>query len=233
MPRFDELTSNGQPGAPAAAAPLPAPVAPAAGALDFNGTINPLTGQKWKYGPNSSPGIEERRQARIQGGMGQISDIFSQYDDGFFDKRKQDYLSFATPQVMDQYRTTKNNLAYTLARNGLLGSSAGIRENSSLDKNLALQEGNLANTAQGQANNLRGQVQDARNSLTSQLIASSDPATVASGAAAATANLKAPGAFQPLSNLFNDWTSIYTANQNAKAYDPQTANLFSSLGGAR
>ena len=154
------------------------------------------------------------------------------YGDDFYKKRADDYLSYATPQVMDQYQTTKNNLAYSLARNGILKSGAAVQRQESLGKELAKNQGTLANAAQGQVNQLRGQVQDTRNNLVNQLVTSADPSLVAQNANASTASLRAPTAFQPLGNLFNDWTNTYTANMNAKAADPSTPSLWRQINGS-
>lgn len=189
----------------------------------------PLTGSGG--GDGGAAKMERARQGRINQGMGQIKDLFGGYDDKFFDARKQAYLDYANPQVMDQYRTTKNNLAYTLARNGIMGSSAAVGEQGALDKNLAMQQNNVANAAQGQANQLREQVQNNRSNLTNQLISSGDPSVVAENSAAATANLRAPSTFQPLSNLFSDFAQTYMANQNARSYDPSTPSIWSQLAG--
>jgi hypothetical protein len=195
---------------------------------DFNPTFRmPLGGSG---GDGGAAAQEKARQAAIDSGMGRISQLYSKYDDNFYQQRGKDYQAFATPQMMSQFRTTKNNLAYALARNGILNSGAAVKENANLDNTLDQNTSTIANAAQDQENQLRQQVQGSRNNLTQQLIASSDPSSVSINANAATAGLNAPGAFQPLGNMFSDFANTYLANINARAYNPQTASIWSQLG---
>lgn len=175
---------------------------------------------------------EAARQLALDKGMASINNTYSKYGDNFYNQRGQDYMAFATPTMMENYRTTKNNLAYGLARNGILNSSAAVKDNADLNTNLAENTNTITNAAQDQENQLRTQVQNSRNNLTSQLIASGDPSTASEGAAAATAGLSAPGAFQPLGNMFGDFANTYLANMNARAYNPQTASIWSQLSSA-
>lgn len=175
---------------------------------------------------------EQVRQQNIAQGLGSINKAFAGYDDGFYKKRADDYLAYSTPQVMDQYRNTKNNLAYSLARNGILNSGAAVQRDASLGKELATNEGNLAQAAQGQSNTLRSQVQDSRTNVTNQLLTSADPSVAAEQAQAATADLRAPTAFQPIGNLFSDWSNTYLANMNAQAYNPAVPSLWKQLSGS-
>lgn len=151
------------------------------------------------------------------------------YGEDYYQKRADDYLKTATPQMMDQYRTTKNNLTFALARNGILNSGAAVQRNGALSRELATQRTQLASNAQGQANAARAQVADLRSNLVNQLVASGDPSLVAGQANAATAGLRAPSPVQPLGNLFQDWTNTYLANMNARYYDESTPNLWQKL----
>jgi len=173
---------------------------------------------------------EAARQKNIDTGMGQINDLYSKYDNNFYGTAANNYTSYATPQIMSQYQATKNNLAYSLARNGLLRSGAAVKDNAALGKTLAQNQTNIANQAQDQANTLRNSVQDSRTNLTNQLISSADPSTVSENATAATAGLNAPQAYTPLSNMFQDFSNTYLTNMNARAYNPATASVWSQLG---
>ena len=180
-------------------------------------------------GDGGAAAQEAQRQANINTGMSQISDIFSKYNDNFYNQRAQDYTNYAMPQLMNQYQQTRNNLTYALARNGQLNSGSAINRGSELNQQLNTNLNTVANTAQGAANTLRGQVSDARTNLTNQLIASSDPSVVAANGAAATAGLTSTPSFNSLGNMFGDWSNAYVANMNARLFNPQTPSLFSQL----
>lgn len=142
----------------------------------------------------------------------------------------QDYLSYETPQMMDQYNQTAHSLAYGLARNGILNSGAAVNDNAALAKELSNQQGQLAQNAAGQENQLQTQVQNTRSNLVNQLVASADPSLTSEQAAAATSSLRAPTAFGPIGNLFGDFTNTYLANMNANAYNPNALNINKLLG---
>lgn len=174
---------------------------------------------------------EAQRQRQLNKGMGQINDLFSKYGDDFYNQRATDYTNYATPQMMENYRATKNKLAYALARNGLLNSSAATADDAALNRTLNANTNQIANEAQDQANQLRQQVQNSRNTLTSELIASGSPSTVSENANAATAGLAAPPAFGPLGNMFSDFAGTYLTNMNARAYNPQVPSLWGMFSG--
>lgn len=186
------------------------------------------TGQAWAPPEGTNPELAYR-QAIANKLLFTGTKTNEGFGEDYYNQRANDYLKFATPKVMDDYRATKNNLAYALARNGNLNSSSAITTGASLEKELARNESNLANAAQGQANAARAQVADQRSNLVNQLVASADPSLVAEQAQSATAEMREPGAFQPIGNLFQDWTNTYLANMNARAYDPETPSLWKQM----
>jgi hypothetical protein len=184
------------------------------------------------YGGSGDGGAaaqQKATQAQIDSGMATIDKNFAGFNDNFYEKAAKDYESYATPQMMDQYRNTKNNLTYSLARNGLLDSGATVAKNSSLQKQLGVNESNIANTAEDQANTLRGNVATQRNQLVNQVQAGAAPGQVAMGAEAATAGLRAPTALPPVGNMFSDWANSYLTNMQANTYNPNTTNIWQML----
>lgn len=165
-------------------------------------------------------------QQNMDSGMATINDQFSKFGPDFYSKAATDYTAYATPQMMGQYQNTKNNLTYALARNGLLNSGAAVSKNAALQKQLGVNESNIANTAQDQSNQLQQNVATQRNQLTSQVEAGAAPGQIASSASAATAGLRAPTALPPVGNMFSDWANSYIANMQANTYNPNTANLW-------
>lgn len=187
------------------------------------------------YGGASDGGAaaaEKQRQGAIQSGMQDIDKQFSGFDDKYYKGVGQDYLNFATPQMVQQYQRTKNQLAYSLARNGLTNSGAAVQRGQSLNNELSTQESNLANSAQSEENTARAKVSDAQTNVTNELISSGDPTVAREQSADATAGLRAPSAFAPIGNLFGDWTNTYLANSLAQTATPGTPNLWQMFSGA-
>jgi hypothetical protein len=184
------------------------------------------------YGGASDGGAaaaEKKRQASINQGMSDINSEFSGFNDNYYKGVANDYLNYATPQMMQQYQQTKNQLSYSLARNGLLNSGAAVQKNQSLGNELATQESNLANSAQSEANTKRAAVSDAQTNATNELISSGSPELAQEQAGEATAGLRTPSAFAPIGNLFGDWSQMYMANNVAQAETPGTPNLWQML----
>jgi len=184
------------------------------------------------YSPGNDGGaaaLQKKTQAKIDSGMATINQDFSKFGEPFYAKAAQDYEAYATPQMMGDYQNTKNNLTYSLARNGLLNSGAAVSKNAALQKQLGVNESDIANKAQDQSNQLRTNVASQRNQLISQVQAGAAPGQVATSAAAATAGLRAPTALPPVGNMFSDWANSYLTNMEANTYNPNTANIWQQL----
>jgi len=117
------------------------------------------------------------------------------FDDAFYDKRRQAILANQTPQLQDQYQKAREGLTYALARAGITRSSAGADKSAQLKSQYDVESANVANKAEQDVSGLRGQVEDARTNLITQLQATADPAGSANQALARTQVLRQ----QPLS----------------------------------
>ncbi len=169
-------------------------------------------------GDGGASRIEAQRQQRLNSGMTAIDSAFKGFDSGFFSRRAEDYRNFAIPQAQKQYDQTRKSLAYSLARNGLENSGAAVNENQALQDTRNQKLSDIVNEGQNQSNELRGQVATQKSNLVNQLVSSSNPALAREGAAAATAGLGAPSAFQPIGQLFGDFSQMYLNNQLARTY---------------
>lgn len=175
-------------------------------------------------GDGGAAAQEKARQARITQGMGDINRQFSGFDDSFYKKSADDYTNYQTPQMMSDYNTTKNNLTYALARNGILNSGSAVQRNASLNKTLGQSESTIANNAQNQENQLKASVSTQKGNLVNELESSADPTAIAGQAAGAVSQLRAPSAIQPLGNLFADWSNLYLANKENQTSQPNMWN---------
>lgn len=180
-------------------------------------------------GDGGAAAAEAARQKRIREGMVGLDQSFAQFDEPFYQQAATDYTQAVTPKLMSDYRTTRNNLTYALARGGLTNSSAAVQRNTSLQNNLARNESQVANNAQQQSNALRSNVNSQKSQLVAQLESSADPTAVNSQAQAAVSQLRAPSAIQPLGNLFADWSQMYLNNQSAQP-SSNAASIWSQLG---
>lgn len=134
------------------------------------------------------------------------------------------YINFEMPLLSTQFNQANKALQYKLGNQGLLRSSAGNTLNDALSRQMSLKKIDIANQGVQKSQDLQAAVGQERQNITNQLIASANPAMAASSAAAAAGRLSAPQVFAPIGNLFNDFASMYLANNmtgsNNPAYSP-------------
>lgn len=145
---------------------------------------------------------EVARQARITSGMSAIDRAFSGFNDDFYKKRADAYTAYAMPQVDRQAGDARRNLIYALSRTGNLDSSAAINRNADLTEEANQQRIGVANAGMDQANQLRGQVENTRGNVVSQLNATGNDSAAAAAAMRSVENLNQPAGYSPLGNLF-------------------------------
>lgn len=129
------------------------------------------------------------------------------FDDAFFDKRRQAYLDYATPQIEDQFADAQEQLTFALARGGNLNSSVRGEKAADLQKRFDLAKQEAADKGLSFANEARNNVENARSDLVSMLNATGDAEGAANSAIARAANLSQPMAFSPVGQLFGDFTA--------------------------
>ena len=147
---------------------------------------------------------EAARQARINAGRASIDETFSGFNDDYYNQYRDAYTANYEPQLEDQYRRAYERATLGLAGSGNLNSSAGAGVLADLTRELARQRTQVANNAQSAVNDLRGRVEQSRQSLYDQNRASADPSATATLAGAQAESLRAPQTFSPLGNVFAD-----------------------------
>jgi hypothetical protein len=125
------------------------------------------------------------------------------FDKGFYDKFRQGLIDFYTPDVNDQYRESRDETGFRLARAGLSSSSMADTEYAKLVKQRGKATADIANKADIETGKVRGNVNDQRKAITSQLYATEDPGVAASQALDAANKISLDeGDRSPLGDLF-------------------------------
>lgn len=161
---------------------------------------------------------EEERQARIRQGMTNISRVFEPYNDAFFNKRRDAYVAYATPQLEQEAGDAGLRLSAALSRSGALQSSESIKRQARLSRDYQLQRQAMVDKGVGLANQGRQDIENARSSIISDLYATADPAAAAQASVARTKIASQDPAFDPIGNLFQDITKGLADWQEARAY---------------
>lgn len=141
------------------------------------------------------------------GGLYSAKNTTTGFNNDFFDARKQAYLDYADPQLQDQYGNANRQLTFSLARSGLLDSSARGEKLGELQKLYDTQKQGIADKALSYETGARNSVEDARANLIQTLNATGDAEGAANSALARSQALSQPDAYSPLGQLFTDFTN--------------------------
>lgn len=176
---------------------------------------------------------EIRRQQNISEGQGIISDMFSQFDNNFYDQRAADYSAFARPQLDQQYNQSMQGLVRSLARTGNLNSS--MRGQAMADLQEQYNRGLLTIADQGNryAGDARNAIEAARGNLISQNASLADPGTIRSLAQSQVSSLSSSPSYSPLQNLISALSKSSPGGVNAamttnKPREQASVDLFAS-----
>jgi hypothetical protein len=150
---------------------------------------------------------EQARQDKIRQGTERIDDIFSQFDDPYYDQRSQAYLGYATPQLADQYTDAQKQLAYSLDRAGTTDSSIRASREAELQKLFETNQRAVNDQALSYSQQARNNVEAARGNLMTTLNSTADADAAAASAVNQAQNLTQPDTYSPLSQLFTQFTN--------------------------
>lgn len=154
------------------------------------------------------------RASNISTGEGQINDLFSQYNDPYYQGLTQNYDNYYQPQLDKQYSDAQQQQLYSLANNGNLDSSAAQKASSDLAKEYAQNEQSVLSGGEDYANTAKQSVQNVRSNLTNQLLSTGDNSGINS-AALNQIQVQNVQSLAPLANLFtNAVNSVSTANNS-------------------
>lgn len=165
---------------------------------------------------------EQARQNAIREGTTKISDLFDgQFNDQFYNDRRDSYTNFALPQLEDQNKQATKQLAFALERRGALDSTSRSSLAAELEKKRALAETDIKSRASDYANTARANVESARSDLINTLNVTGDTQGAVQGAQARAAVLSQTPGYSPLASMFSDFTSALgqqAAAERAFAY---------------
>lgn len=151
---------------------------------------------------------EDLRRKRISEGTSKIGTLFdSQFTPQFFDNRAKSYQNFALPQLGQQFGDAQKQLTFALDRRGMLDSSSRASLGAELERRNALQVQKVKDEGLNYANAARSNVEGARADLISMLNSTGDVDAAVRGATARSQVLSAVPAYNPIPQLFADFTS--------------------------
>jgi hypothetical protein len=149
---------------------------------------------------------EAARQAQITSGTNAINNTFGQFNDDFYNKQKQGYLDYATPQLQDQYADAQKQLTFSLDRSGLLDSSARSQKEAELQKLYDTNARSVADQGLSYENQAKSNVEASRANLISTLNSTGNADAAANSAINQAGSLSAAPAYSALGQLFSGFT---------------------------
>jgi len=170
---------------------------------------------------------EARRQANITAGAGEISSIFGQFDDNFFNRRAQSYSDYALPQLQRQFEEQQRDLLSQLARSGNTQSSVRGDLMGKLQEQFDRQRLAIAERGRSYANEARSNVNAARARLTESNANLADPGTIRTMAQAQAQGLMNDPQYASLGQLITDLASGVTGG-TSKTTGGQAVELYGS-----
>jgi hypothetical protein len=151
---------------------------------------------------------EARRENAIADSQGNIMNVFgANFTPDFYDKRRQAYLSYAKPQLNDQYADARKQLVYSLDRSGNLASTARTTQEAQLAKLYDQNNRTISDQALGYENDARNNVANAESGLLSGVAQTGNVGSSIAAANNQAAALSQPDVYQPMGQLFGGFTS--------------------------
>lgn len=139
------------------------------------------------------------------------------YDDAFFGDISKRYTDYYNPQLEDQYTKAREQLQMTLAKQGIMNSSAGQGRFSDLMGEYNRQQQQLTNRGMGEAQKARGDVENLRGDLLSQVESGMGAENAAAIARNRMSAMSQPKQYDPLGDIFQNVTgTLYNARQAEK-----------------
>ncbi len=177
---------------------------------------------------------EEARQGRIRQGQQQIDDIFgATYTPEYYDKIKQDYLSYYNPQVEQQYGDTREKMTFNLGRQGILQSDEAAKQFGDLEEAFGREKSNIGNRALEAVQSAKGNVAQEKNTLYGLNTSTADPSKARSMAEQALAGITTQPSYTSLGNLFANFINnagVAGANVAKQGYLNQPGYNFNNSG---
>lgn len=160
------------------------------------------------------------RNKQIATGTTAIDNAFSGFTPDFFKGVQQSYTDYATPQLAQQYQSTKNQIGFGLANRGSTKSGAANTAWNDLGNSMATAKENVVDTGINQANTLQSNINSAKQSEINTLQQTADPAGAAASATSIAAGFATPSTFQPLQDQFTGLLNQYYSSQLLNNYRP-------------
>lgn len=168
---------------------------------------------------------QQQQQQLTEQAVSNINSAFAGFTPQFYQGATSAYRNWAVPQLQQQYQQTQNQLQAKLANQGLGKSSIAQDLSNQLQTAQQQAQEQIASQGLSQSQQLQQQVAQEKSNLIGQAQSATDPLAVSKQATAAAGSLQLPSSFQPLGNLFQNFSNLYLGQQLANTYNPAYLSL--------
>lgn len=172
----------------------------------------------WSYVPETArtiPGIGPKA-GQLAGSNNYImtpGQAQTGFNNQFYQNAQNAYVNYAMPQLGQQYKQAGDSLAFGYANRGLGQSTARQSAQNTLDTTYGQGQQNIVDTGINNANNLRTQVENSRETALNQLYQTANPGQSQQTALNLAQQVTAPSAYAPLGNAFSNILSSLAVQQ--------------------
>jgi hypothetical protein len=149
---------------------------------------------------------EQVRRNRLEEGTNRIRSIFQQFTPAYYSSLRTNAENYYQPQLDLQYQDAVKALQYSLARQGLLSSSARAQQFANLERTSDQARQEIANRATNLAKQRQSDVEAARATTMNQLYATEDPVYAGEVATQQALAQNRPPEYSPLGQIFQSAT---------------------------
>lgn len=170
---------------------------------------------------------EEARQRNIAQGQQEISSVFGQFNDDFYNTRAKSFTDYALPQLDTQYQDTMRGLTAALARSGNLNSSLRGETFAKAQREYDQQKLALADRGLQFANDARSSIERARSELIGTNATLADPGAIRTLAEQRAQASAGTPTYSPITAMLTDLAgTIGPAGKKAAAKTTTGVGLF-------
>lgn len=165
--------------------------------------------------------------AAVNSDIKSVDSAFAPFNDDYYSGFTKSYENAMNPQLDFQYGRANDKLGATLAGTDRDQGSTGADANANLYQTYGNARAGIANSAVDATNQLRGTVNNAKNTMYGLAEQATDPLSLATQAQATAGSIVAPQSYPGLGNVFGDVLSPI-----ASGLKTNSGSMGGSIGGA-
>lgn len=147
---------------------------------------------------------QANHDAAVNSDINSVNSAFAPFNDDYYNGFTKSYEDAQNPQLDKQYNAASSQLGATLAGTDRDMGSTGSSANANLYNTYGTARAGIGNSAVDATNQLRGTVNNAKNTMYGLAEQATDPLSMATQAQASAGSIVAPQSYPSMANVFGD-----------------------------